>query len=515
MTGSRDAALDQLLSEEIARRLTALEPGSSPADAHAALHSLKGAAAMARHDDLSLVLAQLDARLRAGDDRARSQARELLGSARDRLRAGKPPFPTSWPEPPPGLGPTAPEARYRAEYLATMRDRLGELDAVLASDEPPRETVERAYRSAHSMKGAASSVGDDTTAWYCHGLEARLKSALGDDRAASDVVTELARHRVVLALMLDQPSHALATLRAKPRAATPPRADAVRVTGSAPPGTWAAPEDEAPADELLRVPAATIDDFLEQLERLDLVQDELEATAESARQVATRLRDMRASLLEALRLIGPPRPWGAPAAALQRVEVAARKLGAAAENADRSALVCRRNAETLHARTGDMRQSVAALRRTSAGWLFERVAHGAHRLASREGRTTEVLASGSDIPIDRRVAERLLDPVMQLVRNAIAHGIESPEERARAGKPPNGTIIAARRTARRLAAAGGRGRRPRRGRRARARARRRRGHHVRRDRVDGARRRAPGAAVRARAHHARGRRSARRTRRRS
>lgn len=51
-----------------------------------------------------------------------------------------------------------------------------------------------------------------------------------------------------------------------------------------------------------------------------------------------------------------------------------------------------------------------------------------------------VRTRGADETIDRRIAEQLIEPCLQLVRNAVAHGIESPEVRVKLGKPPSGTI---------------------------------------------------------------------------
>ncbi len=444
---SDETDLYALLAGEIERRLPALQaqrPDES--EVRAAFHSLKGSAGMAGFNDLALVVAQLGARVRGGDDTARSAAAELLGRALVRLRAGQSAFPTSWPEPPPMLGAASIEPDFRAEYLAAMRDRLGEIDGALASDDAPKLAVERAYRSVHGMKGAAGAVGDDATAWYCHGLEARLKRVLAGEQAPDDALVDLARHRAIIALLLEQPVRALATLRTlagrqampdKPPSSRPPSS---RAPGSPPPTRPPPDDDEEEAEELLHVPSSTADRFLERLERIDLVQDELSGTAESVRQIAARLRDLRASLLEALRLIGPPRPWGAPAAALAHIDNAAHTLGAAADSADRSGMVCRRNAEVLHSRTTEMRATVSTLRRTTVRWLFDRVSHGIERLAAREGHLVEIHTSGANLPIDRRVAQRLLDPMMQLARNAVAHGIESPEDRARSGKAKIGNV---------------------------------------------------------------------------
>ena len=52
----------------------------------------------------------------------------------------------------------------------------------------------------------------------------------------------------------------------------------------------------------------------------------------------------------------------------------------------------------------------------------------------------EHAGSGLDQPSNKTVLEKIGDPLVHLVRNSIDHGIESPEARAAAGKPPAGTV---------------------------------------------------------------------------
>ena len=61
-------------------------------------------------------------------------------------------------------------------------------------------------------------------------------------------------------------------------------------------------------------------------------------------------------------------------------------------------------------------------------------------LALAAGKEVLFKLGGHEVELDRAVAERLKDPLLHLVRNAVDHGIESPAERAAAGKPPSGTI---------------------------------------------------------------------------
>jgi two-component system chemotaxis sensor kinase CheA len=217
--------LDALLAGEIARRLPLLATdGVLEGDRRAALHSLRGAAGMAGHTELALVLSQLSARLRAGDEEALAEIRELLEYVRERLERGLSPFDTRWPVPPPGLAASSVDARHRGEYLAAARDRLGELDSALASTRDPVASLEAAQRSVHALKGASAAVGDDVVAWYCHGLESRLKELPREVRQASDALVDLARHRALLTLLVEDPARGLEMLRALPEEPAPPRA---------------------------------------------------------------------------------------------------------------------------------------------------------------------------------------------------------------------------------------------------------------------------------------------------
>jgi chemotaxis protein histidine kinase CheA len=73
--------------------------------------------------------------------------------------------------------------------------------------------------------------------------------------------------------------------------------------------------------------------------------------------------------------------------------------------------------------------------------VFERVAEAVQAMAGRSRGEVRVELVGAATPVDRRLAEALVDPVLQLARNAVAHGIESPDLRVSLGKPPFGRIV--------------------------------------------------------------------------
>jgi two-component system, chemotaxis family, sensor kinase CheA len=433
-----DAELVALLVGEVGRHVERLsDPEVSPADVRAILHALKGSLSMARQHDLAMVISQLKSRYQSGEPGVVPRLVQVLSGALERLGRGEAAFATAWPEPPPELGPARVSAAYRADYLAAMRDRMVEVDLAL-SESNLSSALARAYRSVHGMKATAASVGDEVTAWYCHGLESRLRTWLDGRDGSGTELAELARHRAVLVQLLEHPDEALGTLRALGLG----RRGAPRADRSSSAGTWPpAPSLPAAADPntFLSVPASLADRFLERLERIDLVHDEISGVSNSGRVLAAQLRELRARLLEALRLIGPPRPWGAPAAALRHVECGAQMLGATSADLDGAALTCRRNAEVLHSDAREMRVELAELRRTTARTLFDRVAQAVRNLSSG-GPEIQVETVGAELPIDRRLGERLFEPVLQLARNAVAHGIEPPEVRTASGKTRVGTI---------------------------------------------------------------------------
>lgn len=434
--------LGPLLAGEIARRIpTLMKPDADVMDVRAALHAIRGSAAMAGEHDLALVIGQLGARVRRGDASAREDAATLFTEVLERLRANTSPFSETWPVPPPMLSASSVDARYRSEYAAEMRARLEELDSVLTSLDPGQSEVEQAYRAVHSMKGAAMALGDDALVWYLHGLESALKKGTEIRTDASEALLELTHHRAVLAGLIEDPGRTLDSLRPPDPgrnsvAPEPPVAASPRRTTVPPPP---APEPEAPEAQL-RVPGHALDRLLDRLDAIELVQDELRVGGETAQRTSEALRVTRIELIEALNLMGPARAWGAPVGALERIRTAVRTLSTAAQSASESAYFVRQATGRIHTNTQATRHEVAALRRTTVQWVFERVETAVLALAAREGKLVNVVIDGADVPLDRRVAERMLDSVLQVARNAVAHAIERPELRSRAGLSPKGVV---------------------------------------------------------------------------
>ncbi|CAD5981266.1 Chemotaxis protein CheA [Planktothrix tepida] len=88
----------------------------------------------------------------------------------------------------------------------------------------------------------------------------------------------------------------------------------------------------------------------------------------------------------------------------------------------------------------DLRQGVMQVRLVPIGEIFARMQFVVRDLVRASEKQVTLEMSGQETEIDKFVVERMLDPLLHLVRNAVSHGIESPQERLEAGKPPQGTL---------------------------------------------------------------------------
>lgn len=102
--------------------------------------------------------------------------------------------------------------------------------------------------------------------------------------------------------------------------------------------------------------------------------------------------------------------------------------------------VLRGLAEHLERLGESLRDSTLSIRMLPIGATFSRFRRLVRDLAVELGKEIELVTHGEETELDKTVIERLGDPLVHLLRNCIDHGIESPGERKRAGKPPTGVI---------------------------------------------------------------------------
>ncbi len=96
--------------------------------------------------------------------------------------------------------------------------------------------------------------------------------------------------------------------------------------------------------------------------------------------------------------------------------------------------------ESFERVTDDLRDNTMSVRMLPIGTTFSKFKRLVRDLSSELGKRAEIETYGGETELDKTVIERLNDPLVHIIRNSLDHGIESPEERARLGKPAAGVI---------------------------------------------------------------------------
>lgn len=97
-------------------------------------------------------------------------------------------------------------------------------------------------------------------------------------------------------------------------------------------------------------------------------------------------------------------------------------------------------ARQLHKITSEMQDIVMSIRMVPLSATFLKMHRIVRDMCKKLGKEVELKVVGEETEVDKNVIEHISDPLMHLVRNALDHGIESPEERQAKGKPGIGTI---------------------------------------------------------------------------
>ncbi len=101
----------------------------------------------------------------------------------------------------------------------------------------------------------------------------------------------------------------------------------------------------------------------------------------------------------------------------------------------------RSTAQNLGRITGELQEGVMRIRMVPISQIFSRFPRLVRDLTKTLNKKVNLAIEGEDTELDKSVIEDLLDPLMHSVRNALDHGVETPEERAAAGKSEEGTVL--------------------------------------------------------------------------
>jgi two-component system chemotaxis sensor kinase CheA len=305
-------------------------------------------------------------------------------------------------------------AKYRAIFIEEATEHFAEISSALLElekDPTSAEAIDIVFRMAHSIKGMAASLDYTAIAELSHRLEDRMQAIREAGRVRpADELSLLFRGLSALEAMVEAvkqdraapaPDPALLAELSRvggnaPAAAEEPRRAAGRSRRQAAQAPAQVPEDGSPLPAprpppTVRVHTDTLDRFLSTVGEVILNTSQVRTSAEADPS------DRRSSLGEDL------------------------------DRMDRA--------------VGELQRRALELRTTPLLRIVEPLPRAAREVAERAGKRVEVAIAGAELELDRSILDRLGDPLVHLLRNAVDHGIEPPDARAAAGKPPVGRIV--------------------------------------------------------------------------
>jgi len=341
------------------------------------------------------------------------------------------------------------------EHLTALRGHLLEL-----AQGGGHELVELTFREMHTLKGAARSVGLRDVERVCARTEALLSTLSRSGTLPAPPVVALLEEAVAAVgalvsggsapsdlverleqALADPQAAATGPATAAPASPEPPGAAAPSPRGApaapaaatgpataahAPPAASAAAEPPTPVAPAvpgprratIRMATDDLDALLrrgEELLALKLAADVWVANAEALHEQLRRARSA-----------------GDPDAGLRALEAPARALVTG----------LRRDRRVIAGAVDGLLDQARRVRMMPAASVLDGLPLMVHDLARSQGKLVRWSATGGELPVDRRVLEAIKDPLIHMVRNAVDHGIESPDERTAAGKPAQGRIAA-------------------------------------------------------------------------
>lgn len=355
------------------------------------------------------------------------------------------------------------EARLRALFLDELADNVTVLNRGLVALEQQDEeldtatTVREMFRAAHSLKGAAHSAGVDALVRLCHQLEDALSRLRDGTLPSSARVIEPILHAVdtlsaagrrmreggeAAGADVVRAGQRLGELVGRPvdtraETAPAPTLDAVGEEAThdvrpADPQPGEATAGFAPADDgSVRVPATRLDALLNQAGELLLACRQVDALAKTLVETAD-------TVTRQSRTVAAGRPIGGRSQNASPGEGEA--LRAAAERIDGLARIAERANRALTTLATGLADGVQRVRMLPLTRALEGLERVVRDLARAGGKDVRLHTHGAEVEVDRPILDAIAEALLHLVRNAVDHGLETPDERASAGKPRIGRV---------------------------------------------------------------------------
>ena len=110
------------------------------------------------------------------------------------------------------------------------------------------------------------------------------------------------------------------------------------------------------------------------------------------------------------------------------------------EGFSRMAIDLGKAAKGLERKLTELQKGVMEIRMIPVGQLYEKMSRIVRKISREQGKKVELKFFGADTELDKLIVEDISDPMMHIIRNAIDHGIETPDSRLAGGKDEKGII---------------------------------------------------------------------------
>ena len=317
-----------------------------------------------------------------------------------------------------------------------------------------RTELDEAFRRAHSLKGAARAVDLGAVEGLASGLET-LFSRVREGTLSLDQQLTRVVHQVLDASedcvgafqenrIADEPAAALRAIEELLGSKMPGGPGPGGLPQEKAAGAMPAPQAGWQPAEMVRLPAQNLDRLVrstgqivaESLRQASVIGEVDALDLQIAELASDCVRFRKASSAPLGRLASQPEH----SSVNRHVASVEQKIRALSAQSNRVRLLQQRSAWSTQRSTEQLQRDVWSARMAPAEDLFEGFRRMVRDLARDEGKEIDFRPSGSGVRADRMVLQALKDPVMHLLRNAISHGLESPKERASAGKSAVGSL---------------------------------------------------------------------------
>jgi two-component system chemotaxis sensor kinase CheA len=305
------------------------------------------------------------------------------------------------------------QEKYAGLFAAEAREHLAEMSrALVALESEPnnRDSLDAIFRSVHTIKGMAAAMGYEVATHLAHNIESVLDELRLEKRTVDSAVVD------ILLQSSDQLEEVVVAT----------------VEGREPPD-----------------PAAMVEQLV-----LWRISEGAAAPTAPAGETSAADKPARKKVADS-KPAASRRPERSAARSDSRVRVDIRRLDALMNLIGELAIV-RGQLRALAAETGmeamqdaveraggligEMQVQVVESRMVPVWQIFDRFPRVVRDAARTLGKEIEFDVAGKNLELDRTLLDAISDPLVHLLRNAVDHGIESPEKRKQAGKPPTGHI---------------------------------------------------------------------------